>query len=77
MSKSVVITGASRGLGLALTRQFLEAGWQVYGLSRTRQYWKSALSQLPCSILCVPCISWLNIFGNVRAELLLKGAWTR
>ena len=29
-----VITGASRGLGLALTRRFLEAGWRVHGISR-------------------------------------------
>lgn len=47
MPKSVIITGASRGLGLALTRKFLSAGWQVYGLSRTRKYWKSALAKLP------------------------------
>lgn len=47
MSKSVVITGASRGLGLALTRRFLAAGWKVYGISRTRRHWKSALAQLP------------------------------
>ncbi len=46
MGKSVIITGASRGLGLALTRRFLENGWKVYGFSRTRKYWKSALSQL-------------------------------
>ena len=47
MPKAVLITGASRGLGLALTRKFLNAGWQVYGLSRTKKYWKTALSKLP------------------------------
>ena len=47
MSPSVVITGASRGLGLALVRKYLEAGWQVYGVSRTRKYWKSAQGKLP------------------------------
>ncbi len=46
MSRSVVITGASRGLGLALTRKFLAEGWRVYGVSRTRKYWKTALSGL-------------------------------
>jgi meso-butanediol dehydrogenase/(S,S)-butanediol dehydrogenase/diacetyl reductase len=47
MSKTVLITGASRGLGLALSRKFLDAGWKVYGISRTRKYWKPALAQLP------------------------------
>lgn len=47
MPGTVVISGASRGLGLALTQKFLAAGWQVFGLSRTRKYWKSALAKLP------------------------------
>lgn len=47
MSRTVVISGASRGLGLALTRKFLEAGWRVFGISRTRTHWKSALAALP------------------------------
>lgn len=32
---SVLITGASRGIGKALTEKYLEAGYRVYGLSRT------------------------------------------
>jgi NAD(P)-dependent dehydrogenase (short-subunit alcohol dehydrogenase family) len=47
MPRTAVITGASRGLGLALTRRFLRAGWRVFGVSRTRAHWKSALAQLP------------------------------
>jgi len=34
MSKNVVITGANRGIGLALTKQFLSRGYQVYALCR-------------------------------------------
>lgn len=30
-----VVTGCSRGLGLALSNQLVEAGWQVLGLSRS------------------------------------------
>ena len=42
MNRVIVITGASRGLGLALSRKFLEAGDRVFGLSKSRRYWKSA-----------------------------------
>ncbi len=31
---NVVITGANRGIGLAMTQQFVEAGHRVYGLCR-------------------------------------------
>ncbi|MGR5141454.1 SDR family oxidoreductase [Photobacterium sp. DNB23_23_1] len=34
MSKTVLITGANRGVGLALTVAYLEAGWQVYACCR-------------------------------------------
>ena len=30
MMKSVLITGADRGIGFALCRCFLEAGWRVF-----------------------------------------------
>jgi len=32
--KTAVITGANRGIGLALTREYLKRGWQVIGLCR-------------------------------------------
>ena len=47
MERAAVITGASRGLGLALTRRFLEEGWRVFGISRTERHWKTALKALP------------------------------
>lgn len=36
MSKNIFITGCSSGLGLALTNFYLEKGFKVYGISRTR-----------------------------------------
>jgi len=47
MPKTVLITGASRGLGLSLTQTFLRAGWQVIGVSRTRSHWKKMRAALP------------------------------
>ncbi len=34
MSDSVLITGGNRGIGLEFSRQYLEAGWQVYSTAR-------------------------------------------
>lgn len=42
MKKTVVITGASRGLGLELAKKFIAAGDTVFGISRTRKYWAAA-----------------------------------
>lgn len=35
MSRNILITGVSRGLGLEIARAVLAAGWNVYGVSRT------------------------------------------
>lgn len=35
--KIAVITGASRGLGLAMAREFAKSGWQVVGTGRSEQ----------------------------------------
>ncbi len=42
MNRVVVITGASRGLGLELARKFIKAGDKVFGISRTRKHWAAA-----------------------------------
>lgn len=42
MNKVVVITGASRGLGLSLAQRFLAEGNTVYGASLTKKHWSVA-----------------------------------
>lgn len=34
MTKSVAVTGASRGIGKSIARRFVSAGWQVWALAR-------------------------------------------
>ena len=36
MKNNVLITGCSSGFGLALTKYYLEQGYKVYGISRTK-----------------------------------------
>ncbi len=42
MSKVIVISGASSGLGLSLSKKFVISGAAVLGFSRTKKHWKSA-----------------------------------
>jgi 3-oxoacyl-[acyl-carrier protein] reductase len=36
MSKNILVTGVSRGLGLSIAQAVLEAGWSLFGVSRGR-----------------------------------------
>lgn len=47
MSRVVVITGASRGLGLELAKKFTSDGDRIYGISRTKTHWPSAKAAVP------------------------------
>ncbi|AKC82465.1 3-oxoacyl-ACP reductase [Verrucomicrobia bacterium IMCC26134] len=48
MSKNILITGVSRGLGLAVANAVIAVGWTVYGVSRTSSPEFAALaSQAP------------------------------
>lgn len=46
MNKIVVITGASSGLGLSLTKRFLQNQDRVFGISKTRRHWKKTFSEV-------------------------------
>jgi short-subunit dehydrogenase len=47
MSKTVVIVGASRGIGLEIAKQFAEAGNTVYALSRDTVKMNKAFNSYP------------------------------
>ena len=65
MKRTVVITGASRGLGLALAKQFIELGDTVFGISRTRKYW-------PAAKKAVPSDRFKLLSGDITSEKTVK-----
>jgi NAD(P)-dependent dehydrogenase (short-subunit alcohol dehydrogenase family) len=69
MKRIIVITGASRGLGLALAKQFTDLGDTVYGISRTRKYWSLAKK-------VVPSAHFKLLAGDLTKERTVKNLLT-
>lgn len=44
--KIAIVTGASSGLGLEITKKLIQQNWIVFGVSKTKKHWQSALSQI-------------------------------
>lgn len=70
MNRTVVITGASRGLGLALARQFVASGDTVFGISRTRKYWPAAKKSIGSD-------RFKLLLGDVTSERTVKALLAR
>ncbi len=72
MNRTVVITGASRGLGLALACQFINQGDVVFGISRTKRHWNAAYNLVSNSkhlILTCADISRETVVKNFLAKI--------
>ncbi len=84
MPLTAVITGASRGLGLALAEKLLSEGWRVFAISRTRTHWKAAKAKLSSSsnlsfhvvdVTSEPHVrTFAQQFKNNRIDLLINNA---
>ena len=48
--KSIIITGASKGLGNALALNYLDKGYSVYAISRTKAENLSEVTQIECDL---------------------------
>ncbi|MSR78253.1 MAG: SDR family NAD(P)-dependent oxidoreductase, partial [Candidatus Omnitrophica bacterium] len=75
MKQVVVITGASRGLGLSLAQRFLEQGDTVYGISRSKKYWPQAKASVPhpeCFFLHA-----LDLTHEMRVKAFLQSVYRR
>jgi len=70
VKRTVVITGASRGLGLALAKQFVALGDTVFGISRTRKHW-------PAAKKAVPSNRFTLLSGDLTSEQTVKALLAR
>jgi NAD(P)-dependent dehydrogenase (short-subunit alcohol dehydrogenase family) len=80
MKKTVLITGASRGIGLALTQQFLNNGYIVIGTSRTGEIAGVQHSDLEVLKLDLSDEESINNFDklleskNIKIDILINNA---
>ncbi|MDR7124334.1 SDR family oxidoreductase [Pseudotabrizicola sp. 4114] len=53
--KTVIITGASRGIGAAAAREFAAAGWRVALLARSEREISALSEQIGAAAMALPC----------------------
>jgi len=68
-----VITGAARGIGLATTRQFLDAGWQVAMVDRDEEELMAVAEELTLSKAFVADVSQEDDVAAMTAAVLAWG----
>ncbi len=68
--KKVVITGSTRGLGLAMAREFLQAGCQVTLSGRSQ-----SLTQAACTALSAFAGQYIYVPCNVSEKSSLQNLW--
>lgn len=73
MGNSVLIIGASRGLGLEFARQYAAAGWQVAGTVRGEAGAKALTAAAPGGLVAELDIRREEDFASVARELSGKG----
>jgi NAD(P)-dependent dehydrogenase (short-subunit alcohol dehydrogenase family) len=76
--KTVLITGANRGIGLALTQEYLTQGWRVIGVCRTASAELSATSaQVISGVDVTNTVAVQNLVEqlvDVKLDLLINNA---
>lgn len=71
--KSVLVTGASRGIGRAIAVAFAASGWQVFACAKTSQ---NALLQLQEEYGCIPFLADVSDPSQVEALFAGIAAYT-
>lgn len=79
MSKNILITGCSSGLGLALSKLYLEQNFNVYGISRNKaEIEHENFKHLACDLSDISnikknCLKFINDIENIHAVFLNAG----
>ncbi|HJA92316.1 MAG TPA: SDR family oxidoreductase [Candidatus Eisenbergiella merdipullorum] len=68
--KTVLITGASRGLGLCFARKYLEGGWRVLAGARSGKNLEELKKDYPDRLFCLP----LDVTDTASVEEAAKKA---
>ena len=78
MGRNIVITGANRGIGLALATEYVNSGDKVYALCRTTS---DALSSLPVTVIEAVDVceqagieNMVNMLSGVQIDVLICNA---
>ena len=80
MIKTVIITGASRGIGFALSQQFLSSGYKVIGTSRTGEVSNLTHPNFEALKLDLSDEKTINVFvklfeqKNIEIDILINNA---
>ncbi|MGH1414209.1 MAG: SDR family oxidoreductase [Pelagimonas sp.] len=70
MSKSIIITGAGRGIGKACAEAFLDAGWRVGLVGRSPEPLESLADRYAGSALPLPC----DVVDEAQVDAAFDGA---
>lgn len=73
MSKQIVITGVSRGLGLAMTEKFIALGHTVCGCARSQE----AVAQLDCQFGSPHDFAPVNVADDRQVKEWCDRVWAR
>lgn len=71
--KTAIVTGAARGIGLATSRQLIDAGWQVILLDRDEVALTEAVTGLQNARPCLCDVSQPDQVAAMAADLLPEG----
>jgi len=75
-NKNVIVTGASKGIGLAIADSFVKQGANVYGISRTKPNFDAGINFTGMNINNLEGIrEWINTeFIDKPIDILVNGA---
>ena len=79
MTKTIFITGATAGIGVAATRRFAKAGWNIVATGRRGERLDALVAELGADTVHPIVLDMTDVFtpgGRYRAAMTIKGRET-